>query len=127
FGYLSGLLSAVGFPVHLTTPQNWQKHVITWADKVLNPDMTNDTKASSLKALKRLFPDLDLRATPRSAKHQDGLVDYVLIAYFGWLTLGGGTMEQPVAGPIETVERKPVDIFSFTLPEEPEENELDIF
>lgn len=122
FGFLSGLIAAVGFPVHLTTPQNWQKHVVTWADKVLNPDMSNDTKASSLKALTRLFPDLDLRPTPRSTKPHDGMVDATLIAYYGWLTMGKGTMPE-----VKQPEVKKIDIFSFAAPEEPEIDELDTF
>lgn len=83
FGYLSGLLVAAGFEIHLATPQAWQKQVIQLRDKVKKPDDSNDTKATSGNALTRIFPNLDLRATKRSTKFHDGMVDSALLAYYG--------------------------------------------
>jgi hypothetical protein len=43
---------------------------------------STETKAMSLLAAKRLFPNEDLRATERCAKAHDGKVDALLLAEF---------------------------------------------
>ena len=93
FGLLKGLLIANTIPYHLIPPKTWQKE--KWA----NPDMVVaykqvmvkgkattrkevNTKATSLNAALRLFPDVDFRKTPQCKKHDDNKVDSLLIAEY---------------------------------------------
>ena len=94
FGLLKGLLIANTIPYHLIPPKTWQKEI--WA----NPDMVVvykqvvvkgkattrkevNTKATSLNAALRLFPDVDFRKTERCKKPDDNKVDSLLIAEYG--------------------------------------------
>ena len=94
FGLLKGLLIANTIPYHLIPPKTWQKEI--WA----NPDMVVaykqvvvkgkattrkevNTKATSLNAALRLFPDVDFRKTARCKKPDDNKVDSLLIAEYG--------------------------------------------
>lgn len=85
FGLLRGFLISVGYDFIESTPQNWQKHVLVSSDGVFTAD-GKDTKATSLNAFKRLFPNEDMRATSRSTIFHDGLVDAALIAKFAQVT-----------------------------------------
>lgn len=59
-------------------PKEWQKFVITKDDKI----GSKNTKETAFKAAKRLFPYHDF--VPKGCKvPHDGLVDSVLIAYYG--------------------------------------------
>jgi len=97
FGYNNGLI--VGFLQSLRIPfvkvgaKRWQKEL--WEGvrpvqkldgKKLNKDGTPkykvDTKATSLIAAKRLFPDLTFLATERSRVPDNNLVDAVLLAEY---------------------------------------------
>ena len=94
FGLLKGLLIANTIPYHLIPPKTWQKEMWT------NPDMVVaykqvmvkgktttrkevNTKATSLNAALRLFPDVDFRKTERCKKPDDNKVDSLLIAEYG--------------------------------------------
>lgn len=91
-GILEGVISALHIPFTKVSPKIWQKEM--WLG--ISPVQTNtgkktkegnikfktDTKATSLLAAKRLYPDLDFRATERSKKAHDGIVDALLIATF---------------------------------------------
>ena len=94
FGLLKGLLIANSVPYHLVPPKTWQKEIWT------NPDMVVaykqvmvkgktttrkevNTKATSLNAALRLFPDVDFRKTVRCKKSDDNKVDSLLIAEYG--------------------------------------------
>ena len=82
FGLVRGFIIANGFDdFHEYTPQVWQKPIVLLCDYVYTSS-GKDTKQSSLKAFKRLFPNEDMRATPRSTIFHDGLVDAALIAKF---------------------------------------------
>ena len=76
YGILVGHLSAFRIPFELITPQTWQKqmHVGCSAD---------DAKVRSALAVMKLFPREDFRATQRSTKPHDGLIDAALIAEYG--------------------------------------------
>jgi len=75
------------------TPKNWQKEM--WEGVTIvqintgkktpkgNVKYKNDTKATSLLAAKRLFPQEDFLATPRSSVPHDGIVDALLLAEYG--------------------------------------------
>ena len=50
---------------------------------ILKGKSKTDTKATSLLACNRLFPNANLLRTERSKKAHEGLVDAYLIAYYG--------------------------------------------
>lgn len=89
FGTLEGIVGALGFPLHLIRPKEWQKvaHLGTPGGA--------DPKERSILAASRLYPTADLvRGTTttreRASKPHLGLVDALLIAHYGWATLYGG-------------------------------------
>lgn len=94
FGLLKGLLYANAIPFHLVPPKVWQKEIwnhgdmvfsykqITVKDKPVTRKEIN-TKATSLNAALRLFPNLDFRKTSRCKKPDDNKIDSILIAEYG--------------------------------------------
>lgn len=82
FGLLQGLLIATRIPYHLVQPKEWQKEIWVNADKVYKTGAKVDTKATSLNAAQRLFPDIDLRRTTACRKVDDNKVDSLLLAEF---------------------------------------------
>jgi len=92
-GHIEGFLVALGAKYTLVTPKKWQAEMwegvpivkINTGKKTTkgNIKYKNDTKATSLKAVKRLFPQIDLRKTTRSTKPHDGIVDALLLAEYG--------------------------------------------
>lgn len=92
-GYLIGLLAANKIPYVLVQPKKWQKEMWTNADMVVNykkvivkdKETTRkeiDTKATSINAAKRLFPDIDFRKTERCKKLDDNKVDATLMSEY---------------------------------------------
>lgn len=82
FGLLQGLLIASEIPYHLVQPKEWQKEMWINADKVYKTGQKIDTKATSLNAAERLFPNIDLKRTPACRKPDDNKVDSLLICEF---------------------------------------------
>jgi len=92
-GHIEGILVALGMPYSKVAPKTWQK--VMWEgikiEKINTGKKTKagkikyktDTKATSLKAVKRLFPDVDLRKSERATKPHDGKVDSLLLAEYG--------------------------------------------
>lgn len=90
FGFVCGLIRAMviahKLPFHMIQPKDWQKVVWSNDDKVYKPKKPDqkrpqlDTKATSLKAAVRLYPNYDFRATERSKIPHDGIVDALLMA-----------------------------------------------
>lgn len=72
-------------------PRKWQGVIWTNHDKIYKSKLTPtgrksvDTKATSLVAAKRLFPEQTFLKSTRSSKPHDGIVDAVLIAYYCYL------------------------------------------
>ena len=83
FGIVKGVIGALALPHDLVTPQKWRA-----ALGVVGNEGTKQTAAARAA---QLFPGLDLRATPRSKKPHDGLVDALLIAAYGLRALLGGS------------------------------------
>lgn len=91
-GILEGVVIGLGISFTKVAPKTWQKEMwmgvkpveINTGKKTKdgNTKFKIDTKGTSLLAAKRLYPDLDLRATERSKKAHDGIVDALLIATF---------------------------------------------
>jgi len=101
YGAIKGIVSAKAIPYTLVQPKKWQKVIYQGIPEIRKPSITItkgkragqkqkgklDTKAMSLLAAKRLFPNVDLRASERCKKPHDGIVDALLITEYGRRTL----------------------------------------
>ena len=72
FGFIQGVLKAYEIPYELVTPQKWKKEFSCTSDK-----------NTSIEVCKRLFPNVNLKATDRCKKDHDGLAEALLIAEYG--------------------------------------------
>ena len=72
YGFIQGVLKAYGIPYELVTPQKWKKEFSCTSDK-----------NTSIEVCKRLFPDVNLKATERCRKDHDGMAEALLIAEYG--------------------------------------------
>lgn len=92
-GLLRGLLIAGKIPYTLVPPKTWQKEIWTTPDVVSSTETVRrkngdvkvkriDTKATSINAARRLFPEVDLRKSERSKKPDDNKVDSMLMAEY---------------------------------------------
>jgi hypothetical protein len=76
YGLMIGIISTMGYSYSLVHPKTWQ-------GRLFKDTPHDDTKLASVAVAKRLFPDVDFRATQRCKKDHNGLTDSALIAYFG--------------------------------------------
>ncbi len=84
-GLLEGVLIASKIPFTKITPKNWQSVIWEGVQPIEvntgkktpqgNIKYKTDTKATSLIAIKKLFPEANLTASDRSKKPSDGIVD----------------------------------------------------
>lgn len=65
-----------GFRIVLVAPKKWQKEMY----EGIRPD--SDKKVMSVQAAKRLFPNHDIRRTPKCKKPDDNLTDSLLICEY---------------------------------------------
>ena len=72
FGFIQGVLKAYAIPYELVAPQKWKKEFSCTSDK-----------NTSIEVCKRLFPDVNLKATERCKKDHDGMAEALLIAEYG--------------------------------------------
>ena len=72
FGFIQGVLKAYEIPYELVTPQKWKKEFSCTSDK-----------NTSIEVCKRLFPNVNLKATDRCRKDHDGMAEALLIAEYG--------------------------------------------
>lgn len=91
-GIVEAVISTLGIPYVKVAPKKWQS--VMWEgvrpiiintgklDKKGEIKYKTDTKATSLIACKRLFPNVNLKATERSKKDHDGIVDSLLMAKY---------------------------------------------
>lgn len=70
------MLAALEIPYQLVAPATWQRAMYAGTPG-------NDTKQRSILAAQRLFPDIDLRSSPRARKPHDGFAEALLLAEFG--------------------------------------------
>lgn len=71
YGYIKGVLEAFCIPYQEITPQKWKKEF----------GLTSD-KTASVEVCRRLFPDVNLLATPRCKKAHDGMAEALLMAEY---------------------------------------------
>ena len=82
-GAIEGILVANEIPYVKVTPKSWQSEMLTGIPVIKKAGKTStDTKAMSLLAAKRLFPNEDLRATERCKKPSTDKVDALLLAEY---------------------------------------------
>jgi hypothetical protein len=82
-GIVMGALEAMGIKYEVVAPKKWQKYI--WKpEDIVKFDDKIDTKATSLNAARRLFPNEKFIASSRSFVPHDGIVDAVLIAIYGY-------------------------------------------
>lgn len=70
-GYIKGVLESFRIPYQEITPQKWKKEF------GLNSD-----KAVSSEVCRKLFPEINLLATPRCKKPHDGMAEALLMAEY---------------------------------------------
>lgn len=81
-GAIEGVLVSCSIPYIKVQPKEWQKEMWQGIPLQKKPNGRTDTKAMSLLAAKRLFPNEDLTATERSVKPNDGKVDALLLCEY---------------------------------------------
>ena len=73
FGYILGVLAALGIGVQLVPPGTWKKEF----------SLIGKDKTASVKACKRLFPGVSLLPTEKCRKDSDGMAEALLMAEYG--------------------------------------------
>lgn len=82
-GIVIGALETMNYNYEKVAPKKWQKAI--WMPSDLVPKGSKvDTKATSLNAAKRLYPEKTFLVSPRSTVAHDGVVDAVLLATYGY-------------------------------------------
>lgn len=81
-GAKKALLSAFRIKHAMVQPKTWQKLAWTGVPNIQKSTGGNDTKAMSLVAATRIFPD------KKFLKSKDGLIDAALIAFYNKTTYG---------------------------------------
>lgn len=71
YGFIQGVLKAYNIPFELVPPQKWKKEFSVTSDK-----------NTSIEVAKRLFPQVNLKATERCKKDHDGMAEALLIAEY---------------------------------------------
>jgi hypothetical protein len=92
-GLLEGLIVAHGLPYTKVQPKEWQKIAFQGIKEIRKPSKKNkngkeirgklDTKPMALLAVQRLFPKEDLRGSERCRVPHKGVIDSLLLAYYG--------------------------------------------
>lgn len=95
-----GMCVAVGAPYTLVSAQRWQREMFKGVTPLfkltrtragcmgMRTKRTKDTKAMSILAAQRLFPDVSLLRTNKCKKPDHGMADALLIAEYGRRQLG---------------------------------------
>lgn len=71
FGFIQGVLSALGIPYELVRPQKWKKEFSVTKDK-----------NTSIEVCKHLFQSVSLKRTEKCKKDDDGMAESVLLAEY---------------------------------------------
>lgn len=71
YGWLLGVLDAIGIPYQPITPQKWKKEF----------GLTSD-KAKSIEVCRRLYPGVNLKRTELSKKDDDNCAEACLLALY---------------------------------------------
>ena len=83
WGLIVGHAMAFGYPLEIVTPQKWKAALGISKPKRGKDEpkeSPKETKERSIALALRLFPDVDLKATPKCRSYSDGLAEALLIA-----------------------------------------------
>ncbi len=93
FGFVCGVIEAIvvaqGLKFSKVQPKAWQSEIWITSEIEYKPleagkvKKSINTKLTSEKAAKRLFPRFDFRGTVKSKKNHDGIIDSALLAEYG--------------------------------------------
>ena len=72
FGFILGVLAALGIGVQLVPPGTWKKEF----------SLVGKDKAASIEVCRRLFPGVNLRASEQCRKDSDGMAEALLMAEY---------------------------------------------
>lgn len=86
-GVVHGAMQSMMMPYSEVQPKAWQKMIWESGDRAMKSSTSGktkvtDTKATSIAAAQRLFPEADLRKSKRARVPHDGVADSVLIAEY---------------------------------------------
>jgi hypothetical protein len=101
YGLLEGMVKGIGIPYTIVHTLSWQN--------TLTKGLGGDSKARAHLTAMRLFPGLDLRASEKSRRPHEGIIDALLIAEFGRRQLHGSIepdLEYQVREPSELEEEE---------------------
>lgn len=79
FGQIKAVIRTCHIPMILVTPQTWKKKVLVGLDWKGN-------KEASVRYCEDLWPNVDLKRTPRCKGPHDGICDALCIAEYGRMT-----------------------------------------
>lgn len=71
FGIVQGMMYALDIPFELVRPQKWKKEFSCTSDK-----------NTSIAVAQRMFPNVNLKRTPRCTKPHDGVCEALLMAEY---------------------------------------------
>lgn len=74
YGIIQGVLQSMQIPYQLVTPQAWKKVILAGTPK---------DKIAAIEYCHRVYPYVDLLATPRSRVPHDGIADAICMAAYG--------------------------------------------
>jgi crossover junction endodeoxyribonuclease RuvC len=74
-GVIHGVITSLGVPLYLIAPQTWKKSIL--AD-------TKKDKDAAIEFCRRVYPSVELLATPRSKKPHSGIADALCLAHYGY-------------------------------------------
>ena len=72
YGFILGVLAALGIGVQLVPPGTWKKEF----------SLIGKEKAASIEVCKRLFPGVNLLASEKCRKDSDGMAEALLLACY---------------------------------------------
>lgn len=87
-GFIRGCLVTNKVPFAKVPPKLWQKDMLEGVPEIIKPmkpgqvKKVRDIKAMAEIAAKRLFPEQDLRRTPKCSKNDDNIIDALLMAEY---------------------------------------------
>lgn len=83
YGFIQGVLTALGIPYQLVPPRKWKAEF----------GLLNTSKEDSVRVAKRLFPGVNLLPSERCRKDSDGMSDSLLMAEYARRHFGEGYVE----------------------------------
>ena len=80
YGFIQGVLTALGIPYQLVPPRKWKAEF----------GLLNTSKEDSARVAKRLFPGVNLLPSERCRKDSDGMAEALLLCTYAQRHFGEG-------------------------------------